>query len=125
MKQPPFPRVMREAPLLPSVSLPSPVHPKRVLLLNPFYARNPSGSYMKHALTPSLALTTIAAATPPDWEVEYWDENLLKGPPPAQPVPRVVGISVHLTFARRAYELAAWYRRLGSTVILSRSWVSR
>jgi radical SAM superfamily enzyme YgiQ (UPF0313 family) len=31
---------------------------------------------------------------------------------------RVVGITVHLTFARRAYELAAWYRAQGSLVIL-------
>ncbi len=29
------------------------------------------------------------------------DENLLQGPPPADPVPQVVGITVHLTFARR------------------------
>jgi radical SAM superfamily enzyme YgiQ (UPF0313 family) len=30
----------------------------------------------------------------------------------------VVGISVHLTFARRAYELAAWYRGRGARVVL-------
>jgi len=33
-------------------------------------------------------------------------------------VPQVVGITVHLTFAQRAYELAAWYRRQGAIVIL-------
>jgi hypothetical protein len=33
-------------------------------------------------------------------------------------MPQVVAITVHLTFARRAYELAAWYRRRGSKVIL-------
>ena len=69
-------------------------------------------------LTPSLALTSIAAATPANWRVRYWDENLLQGPPPADPLPQVVGITVHLTFARRAYELAAWYRARGSTVVL-------
>ena len=42
--------------------------------------------------------------------MRYWDENLLQGPPPCEPLPQVVGITVHLTFARRAYELAAWYR---------------
>ena len=69
-------------------------------------------------LTPSLALTAIAGATPPGWRLRYWDENLLQGPPPANPVPEVVGITVHLTFARRAYELAAWYRAMGSKVVL-------
>ena len=69
-------------------------------------------------LTPSLSLTSIAAATPPGWRVRYRDENLLQGPPPADPVPQVVGITVHLTFARRAYELAAWYRARGATVVL-------
>ena len=88
------------------------------LLVNPFYAKSPYGSFGKHVLTPSLSLTSIAAATPPGWRVRYWDENLLQGPPPADPVPQVVGITVHLTFARRAYELAAWYRAKGAIVIL-------
>ena len=33
-------------------------------------------------------------------------------------MPEVVGITVHLTFARRAFEIADWYRRRGSKVIL-------
>src|SRR5439155_17603010 len=64
------------------------------------------------------ALTSIAGATPPAWTVCYWDENLLQGPPPWQPFPQVVGITVHLTFARRAYALAQWYRSRGARVIL-------
>ena len=51
-------------------------------------------------LTPTLALTSLAGATPPGWKVRYWDENLLQGPPPLEPLPQVVGITVHLTFAR-------------------------
>ncbi|TMQ34493.1 MAG: B12-binding domain-containing radical SAM protein, partial [Planctomycetota bacterium] len=43
---------------------------------------------------------------------------LLQGPPPWQPFPQVVGITVHLTFARRAYALAQWYRSRGARVIL-------
>jgi radical SAM superfamily enzyme YgiQ (UPF0313 family) len=68
-------------------------------------------------LTPTLALTSIAGATPANWRVEYWDENLLQGPPPSDPLPEVVGISVHLTFAKRAYALAKWYRHQGSKVV--------
>ncbi|HZF05927.1 MAG TPA: hypothetical protein VE932_16455 [Patescibacteria group bacterium] len=33
-------------------------------------------------------------------------------------MPEVVGITVHLTFARRAYALAAWYRARGARVVL-------
>ncbi len=69
-------------------------------------------------LTPSLALTSFAAVTPAHWEVRYWDENLLDGRPPFEPLPAVVGITVHLTFAARAFELAHWYRCRGSKVVL-------
>jgi radical SAM superfamily enzyme YgiQ (UPF0313 family) len=88
------------------------------LLVNPFYPKDARASFGKHVLTPTLALTSIAGATPPHWDVRYWDENLLQGPPPTDPLPQVVGITVHLTFARRAYALAAWYRAQGSRVIL-------
>jgi radical SAM superfamily enzyme YgiQ (UPF0313 family) len=69
-------------------------------------------------LTPTLALTSIAATTPAEWSVQYWDENLLQGSPPVTPFPRVVGISVHLTFARRAFELAKFYRDRGAIIVL-------
>ena len=112
------PRDMRIAPPLPEVRSDVPVQLRHALLINPFYPKDPRASYGKHVLTPTLALTSIAGATPLGWEVSYWDENLLQGPPPSQPAPQVVGISVHLTFARRAYALADWYRRQGSRVIL-------
>jgi radical SAM superfamily enzyme YgiQ (UPF0313 family) len=108
---------MTTAPKLPEVRAQRP-QPLCALLINPFYPKDPRASYGKHVLTPSLALTSIAGATPPQWRVRYWDENLLQGPPPADPPPQVVAITVHLTFARRAYELSAWYRAQGSTVVL-------
>ncbi|MFO1513584.1 MAG: radical SAM protein [Verrucomicrobiota bacterium] len=87
------------------------------LLINPFYPKSPHCSFGKHVLTPTLALTSVAGATPPHWKVQYWDENLLQGAPPVDPIPEVVGITVHLTFAQRAYQLARWYRARGSKVI--------
>ena len=87
--------------------------PQSALLINPFYPKDPQASFGKHVLTPTLALTSIAGATPPDWRVEYWDENLLQGPPPFDPFPEVVGITVHLTFAQRAYGWPDWYRSAG------------
>ena len=41
-----------------------PVERRHALLINPFYAKSPHGSFGKHVLTPSLALTSIAGATP-------------------------------------------------------------
>ena len=92
--------------------------PRRALLVNPFYPKDPHASFGKHVLTPTLALTSVAAATPPAWEVALWDENLLQGAPPHAPFPSGVGIAVHLTFASGAYELARWYRERGALVPL-------
>jgi radical SAM superfamily enzyme YgiQ (UPF0313 family) len=112
-----LPHALQTAPRLDPGWRPAGVQPRHALLINPFYPKDPHASFGKHVLTPSLALTSIAASTPPDWTVRYWDENLLQGPPPCRPFPQVVGITVHLTFARRAYELAAWYRQRGATVV--------
>jgi radical SAM superfamily enzyme YgiQ (UPF0313 family) len=112
-----FPKAMRVAPPLDESVRPRPPRLRSALLINPFYPKDPHASFGKHVLTPTLALTSIAASTPPGWEVRYWDENLLQGPPPWEPFPQVVGITVHLTFAERAYALARWYRARGATVI--------
>ena len=109
---------MRRPPLLDHSATATPIARRTALLINPFYPKDPHASFGKHVLTPTLALTSIAGTTPAHWQVRYWDENLLQGPPPGHPVPEVVGITVHLTFARRAYELADWYRSQGSRVIL-------
>jgi radical SAM superfamily enzyme YgiQ (UPF0313 family) len=86
-------------------------------LINPFYPKDGHASFGKHVLTPTLALTSVAAATPSGWHVEIFDENLLHGRPPAA-IPEVVGITVHLTFAERAFALACWYRSRGAVVVL-------
>jgi hypothetical protein len=113
-----IPREMTAAPVLDPVELAGSVDPRYALLINPFYPKDANASFGKHVLTPSLALTSFAATTPEHWRVEYWDENLLDGRPPFRPMPGVVGITVHLTFAGRAYELADWYRARGAKVIL-------
>jgi radical SAM superfamily enzyme YgiQ (UPF0313 family) len=109
---------MRRPPALDPACRTAPPSPRTVLLLNPFYPKDPHASFGKHVLTPTLALTSLVGSTPAGWTVSYWDENLLQGPPPVEPFPQVVGISVHLTFARRAFELARFYRSRGAVVIL-------
>src|ERR1700676_5703010 len=112
------PTDMAVAPHLGPAKFDRAVQNRYALLVNPFYPKDPRASFGKHVLTPTLALTSIAGATPPNWDIRYWDENLLQGPPPNDPLPAAVGITVHLTFARRAYVLAEWYRSQGSRVIL-------
>jgi len=109
---------MTRPPALDHAAPRTPVRPRSALLINPFYPKDPNASFGKHVLTPTLALTSFAATTPAHWEVRYWDENLLDGCPPAAPIPEVIGITVHLTFANRAFELARWYRSRGSKVVL-------
>jgi radical SAM superfamily enzyme YgiQ (UPF0313 family) len=118
MRATPVPADMAIAPNLPPPGTGRAPQRHFALLINPFYPKDPRASYGKHVLTPTLALTSLAGATPDHWEVRYWDENLLQGSPPREPLPHVVGITVHLTFARRAYELAHWFRTQGSIVIL-------
>jgi radical SAM superfamily enzyme YgiQ (UPF0313 family) len=112
-----MPSSLRVAPPLDEAFRPEAIRRRYALLINPFYPKDPHASFGKHVLTPSLALTSIAAGTPSHWQVRYWDENLLLGPPPCRPFPEVVGITVHLTFAQRAYALARWYRERGAKVI--------
>ncbi len=113
-----LPKEMSEPPPLGHELPCSPVRAFSALLLNPFYKKDAHASLGKHVLTPTLALTSFAGATPAHWTLRYWDENLLHGSPPSDPPPAIVGITVHLTFSRRAFELAAWYRKRGSKVIL-------
>src|SRR5881397_3189455 len=89
-----IPAEMASAPVLETRVPAGPIEPYYALLINPFYPKDPNASFGKHALTPTLALTSFAATTPRPWRVEYWDENLLHGRPPFRPFPQVVGISV-------------------------------
>lgn len=109
---------MTQAPVLDPFACAGPIKPRYALLINPFYPKDPNASFGKHVLTPTLALSSFAATTPEHWEIRYWDENLLDGRPPFATMPEVVGITVHLTFAKRAFELAQWYRSRGSKVVL-------
>src|ERR1700675_2202448 len=113
-----IPREMTVAPALDPAEPRGFLERRYALLINPFYPKDANASFGKHVLTPTLALTSFAATTPEHWRVEYFDENLLDGRPPFRPMPEVVGITVHLTFAGRAFELAEWYRSRGSKVVL-------
>jgi radical SAM superfamily enzyme YgiQ (UPF0313 family) len=113
-----IPKEMIAAPALRQDAAAGPIKRRYALLINPFYPKDANSSFGNHVLTPTLALTSFAATTPDHWQVAYWDENLLDGRPPYQPLPEIVGITVHLTFAARAFQLADWYRSRGCKIIL-------
>ena len=57
-----WPEEMRVPPPLPAA--PGTLNENLILLINPFYPKDPHASFGKHVLTPTLALTSVAAATP-------------------------------------------------------------
>lgn len=59
-----IPAEMKDAPPLDAPRKIGPMRRKYALLINPFYAKDPHASFGKHVLTPSLALTSVAAGTP-------------------------------------------------------------
>ena len=71
-----LPHEMVPPPILETHAVSGMIERRFALLINPFYPKSPHGSFGKHVLTPSLALTSIAGATPSHWRVRYWDENL-------------------------------------------------
>ena len=111
------PAAMSHPPLLDPDTRTGPIAERHALLINPFYPKDPHASFGKHVLTPTLALTSFAAATPAPWQVRYWDENLSR--PPAFPPHARSGRHHRPPHLReRAFELARWYRSRGSKVIL-------
>jgi hypothetical protein len=50
-------------------------------------------------------------------ENQVFGRKSVGGTPPLNPIPEVVGSTVPLTFATRAYELADWYRLRRAKII--------
>ena len=75
---PRIPHEFVEPPPWPALSARARPSRGEIVLVNPFYPKDPNGSFGKNVLTPSLALTSIAAATPRVWRVRFWHENLLQ-----------------------------------------------
>ena len=65
-----------------------------------------------------LSLMVLAGLTPPEWEVSIFDENMSKPDYSALPRPDLVGITAFTSQANRAYEVAAYFRRLGVPVVM-------
>jgi len=99
------------------------MHTMRLYLINP---SNPLVSIVKLKESPwnryrvwqPLGLMVLAGLTPPEWEVSIVDENLGAVDYPSMPRPDLVGITAFTSQANRAYEVAAYFRRLGVPVVM-------
>ena len=95
----------------------------RLYLINP---SNPIVSIVKvkesrwnrYRVWKPLSLMVLAGLTTPDWEISIVDENLGNADYTAMPRPDLVGITAFTSQAYRAYEVAAYFRRLGVPVVM-------
>jgi radical SAM superfamily enzyme YgiQ (UPF0313 family) len=95
----------------------------RLYLINP---RNPlvcltrvSESRWNHyRVWKPLGLTTLAALTPPEWEITIFDENVRVPDYAGLPRPDLVGVTAFTSQANRAYELAADFRGRDVPVVM-------
>lgn len=102
----------------------------RAALINPkgaLFSRTPSlavfleqsvtmGSFRHFWSAPCLGLLSIAAYFPPDWELDYFDEN--QRPVSFEKDYDLVFISAMTVQAVRAYQLADEFRRRGAKVVM-------
>ncbi len=65
-----------------------------------------------------LGLMILSGLTPREWEVTIIDENLGPADYASRPRPDLVGITAFTSQANRAYEIAAYFRRLGVPVVM-------
>ena len=101
-------------------------HRRRLRLINPHSALSTitmpeiirKMTFSRRSLFMPLNLAICAAVAPAGWDVAIVDENVTDSPHTASADVDAVGIGAMTTQARRAYEIADDYRRLGTPVIL-------
>jgi len=85
-------------------------------LIKPNIGRMEHSLYVDEGRMEPLQLGVLAALTPPDVDVALWDDRL-EAIPYDRPTD-LVAITVETYTARRAYEIAAEYRRRGVPVVM-------
>ncbi|MBN2386470.1 MAG: B12-binding domain-containing radical SAM protein [Anaerolineales bacterium] len=88
---------------------------RKLVLINPVNPTRTGLTVNPSSRFPPISLGIVAALTPADWEVELVDENW--EPFEYRPAD-LVGITAFTASARRAYEIAAVYRRQGIPVVM-------
>jgi radical SAM superfamily enzyme YgiQ (UPF0313 family) len=87
-----------------------------IKLISPRMALRPMDSEYKRVLSPSISLLVLAGLTPPEHRVTVADENA--GALDLDDRPDLVGITVNVDTAHRAYAIAEHYRTRSVPVIM-------
>lgn len=96
----------------------------RLYLINPSnplvsIVRVRENRWNRYRIWKPLSLMVLAGLTPPEeWDILIVDENLGAPDYAAMPRPDLVGITAFASQANRAYEVAAYFRRLGVPVVM-------
>ncbi len=88
----------------------------KVTFILPCVGRNGDRAYPRSWLMEPLTIATLAGLTPPQIEREFYDDRL--EPIPYDTPTDLVAITVETYTARRAYQIAAEYRRRGRAVVM-------
>ncbi|HNV68638.1 MAG TPA: radical SAM protein [Candidatus Ozemobacteraceae bacterium] len=88
----------------------------KLTLIMPSIGRKPDQRYIATWQMEPLVLAVLAALTPPDWEITIQDDRLV--PVDTTQPADLVGITVETYTAKRAYQIAAEYRRRGVKVVM-------
>lgn len=86
-----------------------------IKLIQPRMTMRPMDTILKPRLAPSLGLLTLAALTPAGHDTVIADENVRRLD--LTDAPDLVGITVNVDTATRAYQIADGYRRRGIPVV--------
>ena len=88
----------------------------KLTLVMPSIGRKPGQGYITTWQMEPLVLALLAGLTPPEWEITIQDDRVepIDYACPAD----LVGITVETYTARRAYQIAAQYRRRGVKVVM-------
>ncbi|MBF0376532.1 MAG: radical SAM protein [Desulfamplus sp.] len=89
---------------------------RKIKLVSPKMSLRPMDTDLKRLLSPSLSLLSLASLTPNEYEVIIEDENI-KSIDYSEPAD-LVGITVNVDTAKRAYEISKRFREKGVKVIL-------
>lgn len=88
----------------------------KIKLIAPKMSLRPMDSEFKRRMSPPLSLLTLATILKKDHEVYIEDENIQ--PLTLEDSPELVGITVNIDTAKRAYKIASIYRERGIPTIL-------
>lgn len=89
---------------------------KRLTLIMPSIGRKPGQEYVSTWQMEPLVLAVLASLTPADWEITIQDDRI--EPIDADKPADLVGITVETYTARRAYQIAAAYKKRGIPVVM-------